>query len=265
VRTPPGAFTHGVQNAVAPEIVEQIGDHRGAGHVREFWNVAAAENGTLEHIVKQRHGKLGAGQIENPFLEALVKVLDRAGLVGVGLRLDGHTLQKEGTPASPTAGLAEIAQAAHVLITSRFKKSGEIEARLAENLFLEQKKRYHHAPEPAIPINERVQNLKLSVDDGELDQDVRGVRVPVGFPTVQVVLKVERRRRNEGGFLDWAAGFADPVLDGAEPATAFIVPAHTIHEHPVKLDEGVQTKWPILKKLFGKLGLKESMRNRPNK
>ncbi len=52
----------------------------------QFGNVAAAKDGVLEHEVEEWHGKLRMREFENLVFEAFVKILDGAGLVGVGLR-----------------------------------------------------------------------------------------------------------------------------------------------------------------------------------
>jgi hypothetical protein len=187
LRLTSGAFADGVEKVVCFQLLDEGGNQR-AGHVGEFRNVAGPEDGALEDKIEEWDCELGMRKVENLFLETLIEVLDGASFIGIGFGLDGDTIEEEGAPAGPASRLAQVAKPSDVVVAPGLKKSGEIEAGATENLLLEEEEGDNHPAEAPIAINEWVKDFELGVDQGQLDEDVGRVRVPVGFPAIQMVL-----------------------------------------------------------------------------
>jgi hypothetical protein len=250
LRTAAGAFADGVEEVVLFQGGEQVGDHGSAGHVVEFGNVAGTENGSFEHEIEERDGELGVGEVEDLLFETFVEVLDGAGFGGVSLGLDGDAFEEESAPAGPTAGLTEFAKTGDVVVATGFEKSREIEAGTAEDFFLEEEKGDNHTADTAVAVNKRVEDFEVGVKQSQLDQDVWGIGMPVGFPTVKIFLQVQWRRGNKNSLLDGGVGFTDPVLDSAKAAASLVVTSYAVHEDLMEFEEGVETEGTVLKKLF---------------
>lgn len=95
-----------------------------------------------------------------------------------------------------------------------------------------------------------MKNFELGLKQGDLDERIGGIGMPVGFPVVQVFLQVERRGRNENGLFDRCALQADPVLGGAEVPAGFAVTTHAVHQDCVEFEECVEAERSRLQELF---------------
>jgi hypothetical protein len=89
----------------------------------------------------------------------------------------------------------------------------KIEHRLVEHPALAQKECNQKAPNPPVPIKERVDCLELRVGKTDLDQKRQAAGAVKKFFEVAERLRHNiRRRRNEDGFVQRAAAGANPVL-----------------------------------------------------
>ena len=166
-------------------------------HGRELDLKEAFENWILKHKIQQRNCKLRVCRVQNLLFQSFVKVLNSTCFDCIYLCLLRNAFEEEGNPSSPTSRLAEVSKMADILIAIRFKVSGQVKARLTKQFFLEEEERNDHSPNASVPIQKRVNYFKLSMKQCQLNHYVWSFGVPVCFPSIQMLLKVERGRGNK--------------------------------------------------------------------
>ncbi len=138
-------------------------------------------------------------------------------------------------PARPVAVARHRQQALVVLVAVRFKKRTHVEHGALNHAVLPQKQRHQHAPQAAVAIQERVQRLKLGVQDRQLHQAVGGVAMQVLFPGAHGIGQLVGANRHKARLLHRAASRTDPIGNAPILAWRLALAAYAIEQYLVRL------------------------------
>jgi hypothetical protein len=78
-----------------------------------------------------------------------------------------------------------------------------------------------------------VNQLKLRMYHGYLQQKIHIVRTQIAFPCLQIIQQAQWAGRNKARLLDRAALLANPVLVNAKFPRCLVLTAHTVHQDAV--------------------------------
>ena len=128
------------------------------------------------------NGVLGMSLFGKQQLHAVVQVKNRLGLGEILRGLDLNGLQKIGAPAVPIVISGNSQQPLIVFIAMALQEGADIEHGLVNNVGLKHEKGNQHASQTAVTVQKRMQGFELGMQQGQLDQPIRGVGMHILFP-----------------------------------------------------------------------------------
>ena len=107
------------------------------------------------------------GQFDRSLLHVLVEIDNLPCLFRIEPGLLMECCEKEFNPTVPVRRLsAQHAQSVNIDLPVFLEIGRDMKHRPRKKFFLEEKKRNQHPPDSAVPIEKRMNDLELSVDDG---------------------------------------------------------------------------------------------------
>ena len=121
-----------------------------------------------------------------------------------------------------------------ILAPVTLEKVGQVKGRLVQQAKADQIEHDKQPPQPPVPVQKWMDRFELIMDERDLEQ-VRDMDLIVVDELLQIaheVRHVQMMRRHEGGILE---ADADPVLAAAEFAGLFVLAAHALEQHGMRL------------------------------
>ena len=151
---------------------------------------------------------------------------------------------EEGQPALPLPTLTYMQKQIVVLIAIGLEVCAQVEQSLRKKSPCTQEKCDQQPTYASIPVNERVNRLKLVVDQAQSHQRRNMILgVQVALELAKRIRHLSGRRRDEGRILKGAARRTNPVLTTTEFPWRSAVAAHTFHQIMVQLSDQPQAHW----------------------
>ena len=161
-----------------------------------------------------------------------VKVQETASSPDGVVRLVNYCLQEELQPLLPRTSLTDLQKMVIVFLAMALKKGTEIKQGPIENAALAEKESDEKPSDTPITIEERMNSLKLVMDQGQFNQ-WRQLRIGMQefLQLVKGFLHLCHGRRHKSSIIEGTPWRANPVLGLSELTRSSPFTAHSFHKN----------------------------------